>query len=152
MQRVVIFGRGGSGKTVLSNQLGLRTGLPVVELDKVYWDKNLSVLSDEEWIHRQSQIVTGDGWILDGDLGPYDVTRPRLERADTVVILDTHVNRCLVRALRRGARRRDFWMWMLTWKRVHRPRIIEEVRQYAPSAHLVVLKSPRESSRWLERL
>lgn len=152
MQRVAIFGRGGSGKTVLSNQLGLRTDLPVVELDKVYWDTNLSVLSEDEWIHRQAQIVTGDEWILDGDLGPYDVTWPRLERADTVVILDTHVIRCLARALRRGARRRDFWVWMLTWNRAYRPRIIEEVRQYAPSARLVILKSARESSRWLERL
>ena len=152
MQRVVIFGRGGSGKTVLSNQLGLRTGLPVVELDKVYWDKNLSVLSEAEWIHRQSQIVRDREWVIDGDLGPYDVTWPRLERADTVVILDTHVIRCLMRALRRGARRRDFWVWMLTWGRAHRGRIIEEVQRYAPSARLVILRSPREVSRWLDRL
>lgn len=152
MQRVVIFGRGGSGKTTLSCQLGLRTGLPVIELDKVYWDKSLSILSKEEWIHRQSQIVANDKWILDGDLGPYDVTWPRLERADTVIILDSHVIRCAVRSVRRGARRRDFWMWMLGWSKTHRPRIIDEVRQYAPTASLVILRSPREASRWLERL
>jgi adenylate kinase family enzyme len=152
MQRVVIFGHGGSGKTVLSNQLGQRTGLPVVELDKVYWDNNLSVLSEEEWIYRQSQIVADDEWVIHGDLGPYDVTWPRLERADTVVILDTHVIRCLIRAIRRGARHRDFWVWMLTWGRVHRHRIIDEVRQFSPSASLVILRSPREASRWLERL
>lgn len=152
MQRVVIFGRGGSGKTTLSYQLGLSTGLPVIELDKLYWNKDLVVLSEEEWINRQSQIVDGDEWILDGDLGPYDATRPRLERSDTVVILDTHVIRCLARALRRGTRRRDFWVWVLTWSRVHRPRIVKEVRQYAPTASLVILKSPRAASRWLKQL
>ena len=151
MERVVILGRGGSGKTTLSRRLGELTGLPVLELDKMYWDESLTVLTPEEWGHRQSQVVTNTAWILDGDLGPYDATKSRLERADTVVILETHAIRCVTRALRRGVRRRDFWVWMLGWARVHRPRILREVRQYAPMANLVVLKTPREVSKWLDQ-
>jgi adenylate kinase family enzyme len=37
MQRVVILGRGGAGKSRLTRQLGEITGLPVVELDKIFW-------------------------------------------------------------------------------------------------------------------
>jgi broad-specificity NMP kinase len=34
MQRVVILGRGGAGKSTFAKKLGATTGLPVVELDK----------------------------------------------------------------------------------------------------------------------
>ncbi len=37
MKRVVILGRGASGKSTLARLLGEITGLPVIELDKVFW-------------------------------------------------------------------------------------------------------------------
>ena len=37
VQRVVIVGPGAAGKTVLAARLGVLTGLPVIELDKVFW-------------------------------------------------------------------------------------------------------------------
>ena len=148
----MVLGRGGAGKSTFSRRLGDATGLPVVELDKIYWGSDLRALSAEEWVERQGRVVVEPSWILDGDLGPYDVTAPRLERADTVVILDTHLLRCVVRALRRGARRRDFWAWTLRWGSVSRPRLIADVRRYAPGADLVLLGTPREVSRWLHEV
>jgi adenylate kinase family enzyme len=41
MKRVVILGRGGSGKSTLAVKLGEITGLPVVELDKLFWQPGL---------------------------------------------------------------------------------------------------------------
>jgi adenylate kinase family enzyme len=38
MERVIIIGCGGSGKSTLARQLGERTGLPVVHLDKLFWN------------------------------------------------------------------------------------------------------------------
>jgi hypothetical protein len=37
MQRVVILGSGGAGKSTFAEKLGRTTGLPVVELDKCFW-------------------------------------------------------------------------------------------------------------------
>jgi len=37
MKRVLILGRGASGKSTLARRLGEITGLPVVELDKAFW-------------------------------------------------------------------------------------------------------------------
>jgi adenylate kinase family enzyme len=150
VERVVVFGRGGAGKSTFSRCLGDATGLPVVELDEIYWGPDLRALSAEEWEARQGLVVAEPSWILDGDLGPYDLTAPRLARADTVVILDTHITRCVARALRRGARRRDFWAWTLRWGTWSRPRILGDVRRYAPGADLVILRTPREASGWLE--
>ena len=144
-----MFGRGAAGKSTFCRRLGELTGLPVVELDAIYWSEDLRVLTPEEWATRQGSVVACDAWILDGDLGPYDVTTPRLARADTVVILDTHLARCVVRAVRRGARRRDFWVWTLRWGAVHRPRILAEVHDHAPAADVVMLRNPRAVDRWL---
>ena len=37
MERILIIGCGGAGKSTLARQLGERTGLPVVHLDQLFW-------------------------------------------------------------------------------------------------------------------
>lgn len=61
---------------------------------------------------------------MDGDLGPHDVLRPRLGRADTVVVLDLSFARCAWRAWRRGSERADFWRWLFTWRYRSRPAVL----------------------------
>jgi hypothetical protein len=105
----------------------------------------------EEWSRRQSAVVETDVWILDGDLGPHDVTERRLARADTVIIMDTSLARCVWRVLRRGRQRLDFWVWVFDWRRTHRPRILADIRRYAPTAEVVTLSNAREIERWLAK-
>ena len=107
MRRVVVLGRGGAGKSVFARRLGARTGLPVVELDREFWQGGLRPLSRTGWSAVQARLAAGEEWILDGDLGPYDVLDVRLRRADTVVLLDYSLPRCAWRALRRGRERSD---------------------------------------------
>ena len=102
MQRVVILGRGGAGKSTLAKALGERTGLPCIELDDLFWSDDLEPKSKAEWIAIQEQLIREDTWILDGDLGPYDALEIRLRRADTVIVLDLSTIRCVYRAVRRG--------------------------------------------------
>jgi adenylate kinase family enzyme len=151
VKRVVVFGRGGSGKSTLCRRLAQFTGLPVIELDTIYWDESLRPLTPEEWSRRQSIVVQADEWILDGDLGPYDVTEPRLSRADTVIIMDTSLTTCVWRAVRRGRQRFDFWAWVFRWGRTYRPQILADVQRYAPAAEVVRLSNTRAADRWLER-
>ena len=146
-----MLGRGGSGKSTLSQRLGNVTGLPVVELDTLFWDESLSPLANEAWIKRQSDVACQDTWIMDGDLGPYDVLAPRLARADTVVILDTPLAVCLWRAMRRGRQRIDFWAWVLRWGWDHRPQILVAVDTHAADAELVILSSASDVDRFLAR-
>jgi len=151
VKRVVVFGRGGSGKSTLCRRLAQLTGLPVIELDTIYWDESLRPLTPEEWSRRQSIVVQADEWILDGDLGPYDVTEPRLSRADTVIIMDTSLTTCVWRAVRRGRQRFDFWAWVFRWGRTYRPQILADVQRYAPAAEVVRMSNTRAADRWLER-
>ena len=78
MKRVVILGRGASGKSTLARRLGEITGLPVVELDKVFWRPGLAATSREEWVAAQGLLIAKDRWIVDGDLGNFGVVETRL--------------------------------------------------------------------------
>jgi hypothetical protein len=149
MKRIVIFGRGGAGKSVASICLGQLTGLPVIELDKLFWGPGLAAMSADDWLQAQRELAATSEWIMDGDLGPYDALAARLERADTVLILDFSLIRCAWRAARRSRERADFWWWLLTWRHCGRPAVLDAVARYAPNADVHVLHSPRELRRFL---
>ena len=149
MKRVVVLGRGGAGKSTLCRRLSVITGIPVIELDKLYWDQSLSSLTQEEWGNRQLEVSNREQWIMDGDLGPHDVMAPRLMKADTVIIVNTALVICLWRALRRGRQRMDFWTWVLRWGFTYRPQIMAEVARHAPNAEFVELSRASDTDRFL---
>lgn len=149
MRRVVVLGRGGAGKSVLARRLGALTGLPVVELDAEFWQEGLRALSPGEWAAAQERLAAADAWIMDGDLGPYDVLDVRLRRADTVVLLDYSLPRAAWRAARRGRERADFWRWVWAYRRRSRPAVLATVTAAAPHAALHVLRGPRAAERFL---
>jgi adenylate kinase family enzyme len=102
-RRVLVTGMAGSGKSTFSRALSARTGLPVIHLDLHYWKPGWVKPSDREWREKQRSLLAGDAWIADGN---YQETLDlRLERADTVVVLDTPWWVCAGRAFGRGVRR-----------------------------------------------
>lgn len=149
VRRVVVLGRGGAGKSVLARRLGALTGLPVIELDREFWHDGLRPLPPAEWAAVQERLAAADAWIMDGDLGPYDVLDVRLRRADTVVLLDFSLPRAAWRAARRGRERADFWRWVLSYRRRYRPAVLAAVAEVAPQAGLHVLRGPRAAERFL---
>jgi hypothetical protein len=88
MKRVVILGRGASGKSTLAVRLGEITGLPVIELDKMFWRPGLVATPRDQWVVVQQRLVAEEKWIMDGDLGPYDAVEIRLRAADTILFFD----------------------------------------------------------------
>jgi len=149
MKRVVILGRGASGKSTLAKRLGETLQLPVIELDKVFWGPGLAATSREQWADVQARLVEEDRWIMDGDLGSYDAVEVRLRAADTVILLDFSLIRCAYRAIRRSRERADFWRWLLEYRRKSRPVLIQSIAEHAPTANLWVLKSPKAIKRFV---
>jgi hypothetical protein len=150
---VVILGRGGAGKSTLARQLGEVTGLPVVELDSLFWRGEHTAADPAEWMERQRELVRRDCWILDGDLGPYDhALGVRLRAADTIIILNFSFLRCAWRTLLRGREQADYWRWIWTYRRQSLPGIIRVIRQDAPHARLYVLRYPRMVRRLLAEI
>lgn len=149
VERVCFLGRGAAGKSTAALELGRRTGLPVIELDERFWRPGLAPTPAHEGVRVQGELAAADQWIMDGDLGPYDVLAPRLGRADAVIVLDFSLMRCAWRAVRRSRERADFWKWLLMWRRRSRPIVLDAVQRCAPDAEIHVLRTPRELRQFL---
>lgn len=101
-RRVVVTGLPGSGKSTFAVALATKTGLPVIHLDLSYWKPGWIAPSETEWREKQREVLAGDAWIADGNY--HETLDLRLERADTVVMLDMAWWLCSGRALQRGFR------------------------------------------------
>jgi adenylate kinase family enzyme len=104
-RRVIVTGLAGSGKSTFSLALAAKTGLPVIHLDLHFWKPGWVAPSQTEWREKQCVVLAGEASIADGN---YDETLDlRLERADSVVVLDMPWWVCAGQALRRGFRMPD---------------------------------------------
>lgn len=165
MDRVLVIGPCGAGKSTLSAALGQRLGLPVHHMDQLNWRSGWVESSKDELRTRLDAIVAGDRWLIDGNYG--GTMEPRLARADTVVYLDYPIRLCLWRLLRRiwtyrGRTRPDmtegcperfdlaFFFYVLTWNRGPRVRTEEKLKDH--KGKIVRLKSPRALQAWLDAL
>lgn len=149
MDRVVVLGRGGAGKSTLAVRLGAALSAPVVELDEHFWQPDLSPMPKEEWAAVQQRLAGAARWVLDGDLGPYDVLDVRLRAADTVVVLDFPLWRCAWRAVRRSRENLAFWRWVVTYRRRALPLVMKAIAVHASAAELHVLRNPGDVERFL---
>lgn len=93
MERVLIIGNAGSGKTTFSRQLAAKYALPLVHLDKIYWCGNWEHLSRDAFDKRLQEELEKPRWIIDGN---FNRTLPhRLQYCDTVFYFDFPAVTCL---------------------------------------------------------
>jgi cytidylate kinase len=152
MKRVIITGPGAAGKSTLAVRLGEITGLPVIELDKLFWRPDLAATPRDQWAAIQRELAAHESWIIDGDLGPYDVLDIRLQAADAIVFLDFSPASCAWRAIRRSRERPDFWWWLLTYRRRSRPLLLQAIAAHAGDAKIHVLPTPRAVRRFVAQI
>ena len=94
MERILVIGCPGSGKSRLSRILGEKLGLPVVHLDQLWWKPGWENVSVEEFDARLEEVLEGEQWIIDGN---FSRTMPlRLRHCDTIIYLDYSRWLCLL--------------------------------------------------------
>ena len=112
-RRIVVWGVTGSGKTIVARRLGEALGLPVLELDSLFWRPVWQRTPPAEFRLEVAQKLVADGaWISDGDYFP-ELGALALTLADTVVWvrLPWYVSfwRLLKRTVQRAWRRQEPW-------------------------------------------
>ena len=99
MERIMIIGCGGAGKSTLARQLGDKTRLPVIHLDKIFWRPGWEHISREEFDRLHHEALMGEKWIMDGN---FDRTMAeRIRYCDTVIYLDFSRVACLMGVAKR---------------------------------------------------
>lgn len=165
MKRVAVVGPGGAGKSTFARELGQRTAIPVVHLDHHFWKPGWVETPSDEWRALQSELLSGETWIADGNYG--GTLNIRFVRADTVIVLSLPSWRCVARVLRRWweHRGRDiqadgcpermnlaFLRWVWRYPIDSRPRLDSALRQHRDRVRVVELTSTRQMNDFLEQL
>ena len=164
MERILIIGCSGSGKSRLARKLGQKLGLPVIHLDQLWWTENWQNVTVEEFDSRLAMALNMDRWIIDGN---YSRTMGvRLSQCDTVIYLDFSRWACLLGMCQRllssrGKTRPDmparcperfsweFVKWIWDFNKNNRVRNYTYLAQ-AKHAQSVVLKNRKEVKAFLD--
>jgi energy-coupling factor transporter ATP-binding protein EcfA2 len=113
MQRVVVVGPPGSGKTTVARTISRRLGLPHTELDSLWWDPNWTEAGARLFSDRAQVVVENESWVVDGNYYSTGARDTIWSRADTLVWLDlarwVTVPRVVRRTLVRGVRHTELW-------------------------------------------
>lgn len=166
MERIVIIGCGGAGKSTLARQLGEKLNIPVIHLDKLFWNPGWVEKSKEEFDALHEQELAKEKWIMDGN---FNRTMPeRIARCDTVIYLDFRRIACLFGVLKRvlttyGKVRPDmgegcperidfeFLKWVWNYNKNKRERNYKLLNE-AQHAETIVLKNRRMVRKFLAQL
>jgi adenylate kinase family enzyme len=156
LPRIVVLGCAGSGKTRLSQQLGDRTGAPVICLDAI-WQPGWGPDDVPTFRTLMKDAHAGDAWISDGNfaLATFDI---RLPRATLVVWLDRPKLLCAGRSIARvfqkgedhrigGLARVLRFIW--NFDRINRPLIEATMIAHGPDVPVRRLTNRREIASFL---
>ncbi|MFD0618160.1 DNA topology modulation protein [Paenibacillus sp. GCM10027629] len=167
MNRILIIGCPGSGKSTLSQQLGGILSLPVIHLDRYYWKPNWVPTPKDEWGQFLVDATEQDQWILDGNyIGTLDL---RLQHADAVIFLDMPRYLCIYRIIKRriqyqGRTRPDlnedcpekldgsFIRWVWNYNKQTRQQVLQRLEGLDSSKRIFVLKNRRDVRELIEQL
>ncbi|MGW2894706.1 adenylate kinase [Streptomyces sp. NPDC001212] len=103
MERILVVGVTGAGKSTLARALSRRLSLPYHEMDALYFNGPDWAVNDE-LTEDVSRLTAEPCWIVDS-LGYPEVRDLLWDRADTVIWLDYPKRAVMPRVLRRSLRR-----------------------------------------------
>ena len=165
MERILIIGCGGAGKSTLARQLGNLTGLPVVHLDKLFWHPGWVESTKEEIDAKITAALDEPQWIMDGN---YNRTLPlRIRKCDAVIYLDFSRFACLMGVAKRvlttygtvrpdmaeGCPERfdlDFLRWVWNFNKNKREQYYRLLNE-AEGVETIVLKNRRAVRKFLKQ-
>ncbi|NJP36790.1 AAA family ATPase [Alkalicoccus luteus] len=162
MNRIVIIGSPGTGKSTAARKLGASLQLPVHHLDRYMWTAGWELLNAEDQRSIVHTIAATNRWVIDGN---YRASlQDRIERADCVLLFERPLLLSLYRIVKRRFRYRkttrpdmapgcperlnlEFLLYTIRFRRQKLPKLLSIV----PEEKLIRLSSNRELERFIAR-
>lgn len=158
MRRVLVIGCPGGGKSTFARALQAQTGLPVIYLDRLYWNSDRTTVPKEIFRARLAEAMAGERWIIDGNYA--GTLEMRLAACDTAFFLDYPAEVCLAGVeARRGKSRPDmpwveterdeeFLAFIRDFEEKTRPRITAALARH-PEVSVIVFHSREDAAAYL---
>ncbi len=142
MEKAIVIGCPGSGKTTFSVKLHEATGLPLYHLDAIWHKPDKTHISREAFDARIKELFLTDKWIIE----------VRLKQCDTVFLFDLPVEVCLQGAIERIGKGRydlpwleteldpDFENYIRNFAETSLPRIYQLIDQYKKTKQIIIFR------------
>ena len=162
MQKVIVIGCPGSGKSTFSRHLQKRTGLPLYYLDMIWHKPDKTTVPRAEFDLVLGEILATDRWIIDGN---YNRTlETRMQACDTVFLFDLPVEECIAGAKARIGKPRldmpwvedyfdqEFADFITQFPTGSLPRVKELLAKYGEDKEVHVFTSRMQADEFLQKI
>ena len=162
MQKIIVIGCPGSGKTTFAEKLRDKTGLPLYYLDAIWHKPDRTHIPREKFDERLSEILDLDAYIIDGNYSR--TVERRIEACDTAVLFDLPTEICIEGATARLGKERYDMPWIDTeldpdfkreiekFKDKTLPTIYALLEKHGAGKTVVIFKSREQSDEFIDRL
>ena len=159
MNKVIVIGCPGSGKSTFSRALQNLTGLPLYHLDLLYWNSDRTTVSKEVFRERLQSVLALDSWIIDGNYG--STMEMRIAECDTVFFLDFPLEVCIDGVRERMGKPRPDMPWIETeddeeflefiknYNTQSRPKVLDLLKKYKEK-NIVIFKNREEADDYIK--
>ncbi len=162
MNKAIVIGCPGSGKTTFAEKLNKVTGLPLYYLDAIWHKPDKTHISRDEFDEKISEVFRTTNWIIDGN---YSRTiEMRLKECDTVFLFDLPMEVCLQGATERLGKGRydlpwiekeldpEFEGFIKAFSEKSLPEIYELIEKYKQEKQVIIFKTRKEADEYIENI
>ena len=162
MNKIIVIGCPGSGKSYFSKKLKDILDMPIYHLDLIWNKPDKTTISREEFDKILNGIFKEEKWIMDGN---YQRTlEMRIKACDTIILLDFDLEVSLDGATSRVGKDRDDMPWqedslneefknkILDFRNDKLPEIYRLLDEYKDEKGIIIFKNRDEANKYLESL
>jgi adenylate kinase family enzyme len=167
MQRVLVMGSSGSGKSTFARQLAEMTGIPFVSLDALYWKPGWVASDNAEFGQRVAEVARQPQWVMDGNFTSSGAGELRRQASDTVIWFDLPRRTCMLGLMKRIAASYgkvrpemaegcpekidfEFFRYVWTYRNRQRPKLLHYFQELRADQSLVCFTDRRQADSYLK--
>ncbi|QPF81764.1 DNA topology modulation protein [Bradyrhizobium genosp. L] len=169
MQRVLVMGSSGSGKSTFARRLSGITGLPTVSIDALFWKPGWVESDRDEFRQRMIEVTEQPRWIMDGNYTRHGAGELRRKLADTIIWFDLSRAACMCGILGRIAKSYgqvrpemaagcpekidlEFFRYVWTYRQQQRPTLLAYFEGLRPDQSLICFTARKQADNYLKAL
>lgn len=161
MNKIIVIGSPGAGKSTLSKKLAKALNIPLYHLDNLFWNKDKTHIEYPLFEDKIRKIMETDKWIIDGNYA--DSLEMRIKETDTIILLNYDLDICLNGIKERVGILRDdipwkedtldpeFYQFVLNFPTVTLIKIKKILANY-PNKNLIEFKNREEANNFVKNI